>query len=356
MKFCKNHHRNIFYTYHVVNDQTYWEKFLSEADQYVLWVDYGQNIALTPKFETQSAHFPGRQHTLHDSLLSTPYSDTFKYIYHLSDETNHESVLSDLILRDIIEKYPQIIDSGHFVLRSDNCSTQYKSRFVFQNLLNIAREINIQVTWFYGEPGHWRGVIDAMAWFGAKGPLRFGGINKDLWFPTAFSMVEYLDIHFMHDSSKHRYIIDPVVAAVIRKKPWKECVIKGCKSAHVIAFHPDGTFSKCNLIDDSEEIRTLNFGGDDISDDENVTNKESEIEDVEEYEDEINDDDEVNIDTSMIFSCIDEASYVAIRSPVGSLDFFFIMKILKKGIASENMSDSANDHFVLEGELYLIAR
>ena len=195
-----------------------------------------------------------------------------------------------------------------------------------------------------------------MAWFGAKGPLRFGVINEDLWFPTAFSMVEYLNVHFIHDSSKQHYIIDPVVAAVIRKKPRKKSLIKGCKSAHVIAFHPDGTFSKCDLIDDSEESRILNFGGDDISDDDNVKNEKSEIEDVEEYEDEINDDDEVNIDTSMIFSWIDEGSYVAIRSPVGSLDFFFIMKILKKGIATENMSESANEHFVLEGESYLIGR
>ena len=164
--------RYLIHRYHVSNDRVYWEKFVSETDQYILWVDYSQNIALTPKFEVQPAHFSGRQHTLHDSLLRAPFSDTLKYIYHLIDDTNHDSVLTNLILRDIIEKYPKIIDSGHLVLRSDNCSAQYKSRFVFQNLLDIARKYDIQITWSYGEPGHGKGLVDAMAWFGAKGPLR----------------------------------------------------------------------------------------------------------------------------------------------------------------------------------------
>ena len=53
----KSSQKYILHRFHVVNDQTYWEKFLSETDQYVLWVDYSQNIALTPKFESQSAHF-----------------------------------------------------------------------------------------------------------------------------------------------------------------------------------------------------------------------------------------------------------------------------------------------------------
>ena len=80
----------LIHRYHVSNDIVYWEKFVSETDQYILWVDYSQNIALTPKFEVQSAHSSGRQHTLHDSLLCAPFSDTLKYIYHLSDDTNHD--------------------------------------------------------------------------------------------------------------------------------------------------------------------------------------------------------------------------------------------------------------------------
>ena len=40
------------------------------------------------------------------------------------------------------------------MLRSDNCSTQFKSRFVFKSLLDIAQKYNIQITWFYGEAGH----------------------------------------------------------------------------------------------------------------------------------------------------------------------------------------------------------
>ena len=51
--------RYLIHRYHVSTDRVYWEKFVSETDQYILWVDYSQNIALTPKFEVQSAHFQG---------------------------------------------------------------------------------------------------------------------------------------------------------------------------------------------------------------------------------------------------------------------------------------------------------
>ena len=36
-----------------------------------------------------------------------------------------------------------------------------------------------------------------------------------------------------------------------------------------------------------------------------------------------------------------------------SVELFFVMKVIKKGIASENLSDSSNEHFVVAGEPYL---
>ena len=85
----------------------------------------------------QSAHFSRRQHTLHDALIRA-----------LSDDTNHDNVMTVHILNEIIVNYPKTIETGHLVLRSDNCSMQFKSRFVFKSLLDIAQKYNIQITWF----------------------------------------------------------------------------------------------------------------------------------------------------------------------------------------------------------------
>lgn len=151
--------------YNILADKVFWQQHLETTDIPVVWMDYSQNISITEKNQVQSAHFSGRQQTLHDSLIQI--GQDYQYIYHLSDDTNHDSITTNEIIMSNILTYPAIIAAGRLQLRSDNCSTQYKSRFVFHNLLCLAERYRI-----FGEPGHGRGLIDAMAWFGCKGPLR----------------------------------------------------------------------------------------------------------------------------------------------------------------------------------------
>ena len=153
----------LLHRYHTLLDKVYWQRFQQETNAAIVWLDYSQNIKLTEKNQTQSAHFSGKQQTLHDTLIH--HNGVNRYIYHLSDDTNHDSVMTTEILSSIIEKYPEIIETGKLVLRSDNCSSQYKSRFVFRSLLDLAKQHNILIDFFYGEAGHGRGLIDAMAWF-----------------------------------------------------------------------------------------------------------------------------------------------------------------------------------------------
>ena len=82
-------------------DKVYWARFLCNVDQPILWMDYSMNIKLTEKNQVQSAHFSGKQQTLHDSLIQDE-DGNFDYIYHLSDDTNHDSVLTIKIIEDII--------------------------------------------------------------------------------------------------------------------------------------------------------------------------------------------------------------------------------------------------------------
>ena len=197
------------------------------------------NIKLTEKNQVQSAHFSGRQQTLHDSLIQHPdASHTFIY-HHLSDDTNHDSVMTGKIIEDIIMTHPELIGSGELILRSDNCSTQYKSKFVFRMLLKIAKKYNIRINWMFGEAGHGRGLIDAMAWFGCKGPMR-KQILEDKWFSNATEMHEWLSKHFEEHSNKEYHLICPEGMASTRKAGREERIIIGCRSSHVLSFFPDG--------------------------------------------------------------------------------------------------------------------
>ena len=121
--------------------------FLMKQTNPVTWMDYSVNIKLTEKQQAQSAHFSGKQQTLHDSLIQYP-NKHFHYIYHISNDTNHDSVMTTQVVEGILMNHPEFIQSGRFSLRSANCSTQYKSRYVFKSLLNIAEKYNIRIDFF----------------------------------------------------------------------------------------------------------------------------------------------------------------------------------------------------------------
>ena len=59
----------------------------------------------------------------------------------------------------------------------------------------LAIHHKITVVWFYGEPGHGRGVVDAMSSFGCKHPLKNAILADDKWFPNTLSMVTFLKEH-----------------------------------------------------------------------------------------------------------------------------------------------------------------
>ena len=92
--------RYILYRFFVINDKVYWKKFCQTTEHHILWFDYSQNIAFTEKKQVQSAHFSGRQHKLPNAVIQSPIESESVYVYHLSDDTNHSSVLTFSIIRD----------------------------------------------------------------------------------------------------------------------------------------------------------------------------------------------------------------------------------------------------------------
>ena len=174
------------------------------------------------------------------------------------------------ILSSILTHHPEVIETGVLNLRSDNCSTQYKSRFVFAALLKLAEQHNIRINFFYGEACHGRGLIDAMAWCGCKGPMRKDILDHDHWYSNADKMKDFLSRHFAEDSTKEHHLVDPKITASIRKEGHEEHRIRGSASAHVISFMPYGTFMKWLTVKDflDDTATSLSESDNDFEDEE----------------------------------------------------------------------------------------
>ena len=129
----------IIHRYFVTSGLTFWHKFTEVYSKGIMTIDYSENIQFKAKHEAQSAHISGRQQTLHSCVIET--NGEHEYIYHLSDKL-HDSEMTFSIIEDI-KNNPSIIESGGLVLRSDNCPTQYKSRFVFARMRKLALRYQI---------------------------------------------------------------------------------------------------------------------------------------------------------------------------------------------------------------------
>lgn len=62
--------------------------------------DFSQNLVLRPRDEVQLAHFFRKQFTLHCAIVDPVKS---RYYFHLSDDTNHNGIFVDQVIRDVID-------------------------------------------------------------------------------------------------------------------------------------------------------------------------------------------------------------------------------------------------------------
>ena len=342
--------------YFVSMDKAFWPKFKSEAPCPIIHIDYSENEKLVPKNEVQSAHFSGRQHTLHCCVLYNNIKDgDHEFVYHLSDDTTHDAVMTFQIIEDILQKYPQIVDSRYLVVRSDNCSTQYKSRYTFGLMQKISEKHQIDIFWFYGAAGHGRGLVDAMSSFGCKAPLQNAIITDD-YFNTAQEMHTFLLGHFRNDKkgAKKSYIIDPEENAQIRKKSDSrhEHVILGSSKMHLIAVSSSGEWmTKVILKVTDDNVMNLEIERGASSD--NI-----EIEGDNEWHDDgiesINNDIVDVSDVSDVkFDIIEEDTFVGLLSPTSGFESFYLVKVIEKGIAKEN-KDYKHGHAINVGQKYTI--
>ena len=215
----------------------------------------------------------------------------------------------------------------------------------------LALKYQIAIFWFYGEPGHGRGLVDAMSSFGCKENLRSPIITQDKWFDTAEEMAEYLREHFRNDNSKSFHVIHASDIANLRKQKKDEFIIPGCRKMHLIAVSSNGTFINRTVLDTSDS-KLLERNIFDSNDDEElplvlqILGKDG---DNEVDNDEIIDNADI-IDGGVLFSII--TPFVALRAAPKSLESFYVMKVVSKDIASEHLLDGYGQAVVF-GEKFI---
>ena len=244
------------------------------------------------------------------------------------------------VLEDILQKFPELIQDGKLVIRSGNCSTQYKSRYVFAMMKAVAMKYQVHVIWFYGEPGHDRGLIDAMSSFGCKAPLRQGILN-DMWFHNACEMVDFLNREFQDDISKFYSLVDDKQNAVARKLPRAEHPIDGCRKMHMISVDQYGDWvTKTVLGENDNQLFSLEL---------NNYYEEDYYSEIDEHIAENND---VCNTLQLKFDFIEPGTYVASRTPI-SCESFYLFKITSKHLADDYLTDP-HGHTIAKGESYFV--
>ena len=244
----------------------------------------------------------------------------------------------------------------------DNCSTQYKCKWVFRFWSNLAKKLNIKIIIYYGVSGHGKGLVNAVVVFGVKSPLTRAVITQNLEYSCAKDIYEYLNNHFRDDESKLYSILSPeeISKFVMVDSP---LTITNYMQLHMISYFPNGSIqSKVNICPcasciEGEFISCLIEKGkivqvvDEASDnDDNDDSSESE------FENDVSDDESeteaYELRAESVNSILNKNTTIALYSASNSWELFYLCKVLDFGIADENMVDDYN-HLIPKGSKYM---
>ena len=344
----------LLHRYQVQNDKFVWKYILGTVDDPIFHMDYSENLGPTPKFEPQPAHFSKRQFSLHCTVMHKE-NGNHKFVYHLSDDLAHDSVFTIAVIKDLIKRYAP--DALVIRFKSDNCSTQYKCKYVFYQMRKLAVELQKTFILYYGVKGHGKGLVDAMSGFGVKTPLRTGIITHDFFSNSSILLQDYLmNLDFKGDR-------DYLHFEIFERKPkkeWDRLPINGCQKQHMFAYFPDGSvqfkenmcscetcldgnFVDCKIEKGVEKFTRNDYGS------ESETTSDSDgsggSDGDESRDSESSTDEEIyEIRGNTIFEAVEVGSTIAIHSPKEeSGEIFYLCQVLEKvESAVENLVDHNN--------------
>ena len=148
------------------------------------------------------------------------------FTFYLSDDKKHDWAYTAKVLIDIIA----ILDPSPIIIRiqPDNCSCQYKCKWVFGFYCKLSQTINKTIIIYNGAAGHWKGLVDAMSTFGVKDALRTAIITEDFFYKSAEDIYNLITDKKSLDETKS---ISICMMMLLNKKEWK----------HMLSFFPDGS-------------------------------------------------------------------------------------------------------------------
>ena len=348
--------------YQVFNDKFHWPRILATCEDIgvIYHMDYSENLSQQYKYEPQSSHFNKNQYSLHCTVKHTDNKNSpYEYIYHLSDEKKHDFAFTSMVVNHILQLHNP---SDTIRLKSDNCSTQYKCKYVFNKWQELAKETSKTVVVYYGVSGHGKGLVDAMSGFGVKGPLRREVITSNFNYSNASDIHQFLSSKFHNDDKKHYYYLESEKIKQERENKIPLPISK-CREKHMISFFPDGSIqAKVNICSCPEclkgkfvkclfEAGKVYFTA--CSDDEcSDLNSNEEIENDGLFCENENVTEENEIRADCVVDVVQPCSYVALYAPPEAFEMFYLCYVIESGIASEYMCDDYN-HVIEEGMKYL---
>jgi hypothetical protein len=127
----------------------------------VLQVDYAETFALDQQNAIQAPHWNTRTLSI---FTAYAWCGTNTYSFALvSDNVTHDKYCVDVCLNNIIQKLKQYLPNLQEIqFFSDGAASQFKQRFLFQNLTRMMVHHDLELSWNFFATSHGKGVVDAI--------------------------------------------------------------------------------------------------------------------------------------------------------------------------------------------------
>ena len=245
-------------------------------------------------------------------------------------------------MKDVIENFNDSKNYPLICIKSGNCSQQYYCLHVFEAYLKLSKEIKKSVILYYGVSGHGQGLVDAMAGFGVKSPLRRAIVTDDFFFNSDMELVDFVKKIYEGDERQYfkHLLFDDIKVA--RKERGDGVKIDSCRKSRMMALFPDGTWKIsrqiciCYCCKQGQFDECVGELGDHAADDGLVNDKLDLLDEP--------------LDPEM-FIFIIEGSYVALYSAPKSLELFYLLKVVRKTVADNDKIDIYG-HTIRNGSEY----
>jgi hypothetical protein len=127
----------------------------------LLQVDYAENFAMDQQDAIQSAHWNTKTLSI---FTAHAWCGAANYSFALvSDNVTHDKYCVSVCLNYIISELNQYLpDLEEIVFFSDGAASQFKQRYLFQNMTRMMAQHDLKLSWNFFATSHGKGVVDAI--------------------------------------------------------------------------------------------------------------------------------------------------------------------------------------------------